>query len=291
MGKLSSIFDTHISKHKTLKDKIKNLLSVITNKNLQGQGKKQLKEILEIVTRITDNIKNLQTIINQIKSEYKEHTLHQQFLTEMDTLSKHSVYDTSSFKYTMRITDSRIDKNITTRMNMPKITNILEDLKKFETELYICIKQYSDDLSNIQGNDLAMTSLEIKKVHEQMKRLFDQQQQQLVKQQQQLVKQQQQPQQQQQQQQPHYTRQQHPPHYQQQSQHYPQQRYSTLPTQTDKTGFLGPNGYIIYKDGGRKKPSVKNPSKKKLSKKKSPKLHKGPRGGIYIIKKGKKIYQ
>lgn len=46
-----------------------------------------------------------------------------------------------------------------------------------------------------------------------------------------------------------------------------------------------------YNNGGRKKPSVKNPSKKKLSKKKSPKLHKGPRGGIYIIKKGKKIYQ
>ena len=30
---------------------------------------------------------------------------------------------------------------------------------------------------------------------------------------------------------------------------------------------------------------------KKLSKKKSPKLHTGPRGGKYIIKKGKKIYQ
>lgn len=36
--------------------------------------------------------------------------------------------------------------------------------------------------------------------------------------------------------------------------------------------------------GGLKKP-------KKLSKKKSPKLHTGPRGGKYIIKKGKKIYQ
>ena len=41
-----------------------------------------------------------------------------------------------------------------------------------------------------------------------------------------------------------------------------------------------------------KKPSKTKP--KKLSKtkpKKSPKLHTGPRGGKYIIKKGKKIYQ
>ena len=49
--------------------------------------------------------------------------------------------------------------------------------------------------------------------------------------------------------------------------------------------------------GGYKKPrkksassTKKKPSKKNLSKK-SPKLHKGPRGGIYIIRKGKKIYQ
>ena len=38
--------------------------------------------------------------------------------------------------------------------------------------------------------------------------------------------------------------------------------------------------------GGRKKKSSK-----KLSKKKSPKIHIGPRGGEYIVKKGKKIYQ
>ena len=39
--------------------------------------------------------------------------------------------------------------------------------------------------------------------------------------------------------------------------------------------------------GGTKKKSSKN----KSSKKRSPKLHKGPRGGVYIIRKGKKIYQ
>ena len=55
---------------------------------------------------------------------------------------------------------------------------------------------------------------------------------------------------------------------------------------------------IAISSGGRKKktkkPSKKKPSKKKLSKtksKKSPKIHTGPRGGKYIIKKGKKIYQ
>ena len=38
-----------------------------------------------------------------------------------------------------------------------------------------------------------------------------------------------------------------------------------------------------------KKTSKKKP--KKTSKKKSPKIHKGPRGGVYIIRKGRKIYQ
>jgi len=52
------------------------------------------------------------------------------------------------------------------------------------------------------------------------------------------------------------------------------------------------------KGGSKKKKPSKTKSKKisktkpkKLSKKKSPKLHTGPRGGKYIIKKGKKIYQ
>lgn len=48
--------------------------------------------------------------------------------------------------------------------------------------------------------------------------------------------------------------------------------------------------------GGSKKKlaKTKKPSEsksKKISKKKSPKIHTGPRGGKYIIKKGKKIYQ
>ena len=45
--------------------------------------------------------------------------------------------------------------------------------------------------------------------------------------------------------------------------------------------------------GGYKKLNKKSASstKKKLSKKKSPKVHTGPRGGKYIIKRGKKIYQ
>ena len=50
--------------------------------------------------------------------------------------------------------------------------------------------------------------------------------------------------------------------------------------------------------GSKKKKPSKTKSKKisktkpkKLSKKKSPKIHTGPRGGKYIVKKGKKIYQ
>jgi len=62
--------------------------------------------------------------------------------------------------------------------------------------------------------------------------------------------------------------------------------------------FNNKTGKPIPLGGGRKKktkkPSKTKPSKKKPSKiktKKSPKLHTGPRGGKYIIKKGKKIYQ
>jgi hypothetical protein len=51
---------------------------------------------------------------------------------------------------------------------------------------------------------------------------------------------------------------------------------------------LSKNSAICSK-GGYKKPSKK--ISKKISKKKSPKLHIGPRGGKYIVKKGKKIYQ
>jgi len=74
------------------------------------------------------------------------------------------------------------------------------------------------------------------------------------------------------------------------------QQYSRNPTPKDRIGFLDSNGRTWYRLGGRKKPFVKNPpikksTKKKLSKKKSPKVHTGPRGGKYIIKRGKKIYQ
>ena len=47
-------------------------------------------------------------------------------------------------------------------------------------------------------------------------------------------------------------------------------------------------------NGGRKKKPLKKLSKKKPKKslkKKSPKKYKGPRGGVYIIRKGRKIYQ
>lgn len=60
-------------------------------------------------------------------------------------------------------------------------------------------------------------------------------------------------------------------------------------TQERKPKFNRWTGLPIT-NGGRKNKS----SKKKVSKKnpkKSPKIHTGPRGGKYIIKKGKKIYQ
>lgn len=54
-------------------------------------------------------------------------------------------------------------------------------------------------------------------------------------------------------------------------------------------GFGGKPKKKPSKKLSKKKPSKK--SKKSTTKKKSPKLHKGPLGGIYIIRKGKKIYQ
>lgn len=71
----------------------------------------------------------------------------------------------------------------------------------------------------------------------------------------------------------------------QQQPHPPQQR---RPPHWNGTRWV--DGGRKKQPSAKKKPSAKNPSKNKLSKK-SPKLHKGPRGGIYIIKKGKKIYQ
>ena len=51
----------------------------------------------------------------------------------------------------------------------------------------------------------------------------------------------------------------------------------------DRSRYRGPQ--YPYNGGFKKS------TKKKLSKKKSPKVHTGPRGGKYIIKRGKKIYQ
>ena len=59
---------------------------------------------------------------------------------------------------------------------------------------------------------------------------------------------------------------------------------STQPTEV--TDFY--NAITTYIDGRK---SGGNRKKKSTTKKKSTKLHKGPRGGVYIIKKGKKIYQ